>query len=189
MSKQKTFTFSLILNGVKEITRELEDRVYASGCDDAILFSKNGTVYLEFDRESTSLKSAVISAIRDVEKINEITVPVVEPADYVTVAEIARRSSLSREYIRCLINGDRGPGTFPKPVSGTCANTSIYSWTMVSTWLTRFGAIKDQGLHRTAFIFKRINDLLLSRYAPSWYSDVPLHLLKALPEKKVKSIF
>lgn len=188
MNNNKYYTFSLVLNGVSEITRELEDQVYTSGCDDAILYSHNGIVYLEFDRESTSLRNAIISAISDVEKIEDIVVSLVEPADYVTVAEIARRSDLSREYIRCLINGDRGPGDFPKPISGTRTKTLIYSWTIVSKWLTRFGALKDNNVHRTAFIYKIFNDALERRLVP-WEEDIPLHLLKDLPKKVIKSPF
>lgn len=188
MNKKKNYTFSLILNGVNSITSDLENQIFEAGCDDAILYSKNGIVFLEFDRESNSLKSAILSAIGDVEKIEEISVSVVEPADYVLPSEIARRAGLTREYIRVLINGNRGPGNFPKPLSGSnSSKSSIYSWCKVSTWLTRVGTVKDRSLFRKAFIFKKINDALESRDDEST-RNIPTYLLDPFTKKKKKSI-
>jgi|TARA_B100000315_G_scaffold103865_1_gene95138 hypothetical protein len=179
MLKQKIFNFSFILNGENTITSKLENDVYNSGCDDAILHSKNGTVYLEFDRKDTSLKKALISAIQDIEKIHNIEVSAIEPADYVTIAEIARRSQLSREYIRQLINGIKGKNDFPKPKAGALSKTLIYSWFEVSTWLTNNGSLKDKDAHRFAFIIKRFNDYLDVREHP-WDAQFPVHLLQDL---------
>lgn len=181
VSKLKTFNFSLVLNGVNKITTKLEDNVYNAGCNDAILHSKNGTIYLGFDREETSLKNAIISAILDVESIKNIVVTSIEPADYVTVAEIARRANVTREYIRQLINGARGKGTFPRPKAGAISKTLIYSWYEVSTWLTNNGTLKDRDKHRLAFIIKRFNDALDVRVHP-WGANFPIHLLEDLNE-------
>ena len=179
MSKLKTFNFSLVLNGVNKITTKLEDNVYNAGCDDAILHSKNGTIYLEFDREDTSLKNAIISAIQAIESIENIVVSSIEPADYVTVAEIARRANVTREYIRQLINGAKGKGTFPRPKAGALSKTLIYSWYEVSTWLTNNGTLKDRDKHRLAFIIKRFNDVLDAR-EHSWETNFPIHFLEDL---------
>ena len=52
-------TFDVYLVGVAELTRELEDRLFESGCDDALLSMKDGRVYLSFiarpSREKTPL--------------------------------------------------------------------------------------------------------------------------------------
>ncbi len=184
-NKNKNYIFALVLQGIEEITTDFENAVFESGCDDAVLYSKNGTVYLEFDRTAKTLKEAIISAILDVEKIPGVQVAAVEPADFVTVAEIARRAGRTREYIRKLINGERGPGNFPKPLSGSLAKTLIYSWVDVSTWLTDNRILSNTTIHRIAFIIKRVNDTLDVRQKP-WHGQVPQQLLKQLSTNHIQ---
>lgn len=59
-------TFDVYLVGVAELTGELEDRLFESGCDDALLSMKNGRVYLTFDREAESREDAIESALRNI---------------------------------------------------------------------------------------------------------------------------
>jgi hypothetical protein len=61
------YQFTLILKNVDKNTENLEDSFYQSGCDDALINFRNGTVYLDFEREDSSLEHALISAIHDVE--------------------------------------------------------------------------------------------------------------------------
>ncbi|MCA9068967.1 MAG: hypothetical protein KDA84_08595 [Planctomycetaceae bacterium] len=78
--KKDTFTFTLILGGFDELTEEIENALFEAGCDDALLGIHCGKPYLEFDREASSLKDAIISAIRDVQKANKnITIVKVQP--------------------------------------------------------------------------------------------------------------
>ncbi|HEX7376396.1 MAG TPA: hypothetical protein VF278_04755 [Pirellulales bacterium] len=60
------YSFTVILDGLVDITQDLEDRLYEAGCDDALLSCTNGVVYLEFDREAESLAEAIGSAVRDI---------------------------------------------------------------------------------------------------------------------------
>ena len=65
--KTKTFEFTLVLKNVDETTPYLEDSLYEASCDDALRFNiEMQDVYLNFDREASSLEEAVISAIKDV---------------------------------------------------------------------------------------------------------------------------
>ena len=64
---KEIYQFSLVLENVDDKTAGLEDSLYEAGCDDALMNSRNGIVYLDFDREANSLEEAVITAIRDVE--------------------------------------------------------------------------------------------------------------------------
>jgi hypothetical protein len=70
-SERMAYPFVLVLNGVSEIEEGLEDALFNAGCDDAILYSTNGQVCLEFDREAENLVSAVVSAIHAVESCGE----------------------------------------------------------------------------------------------------------------------
>ena len=67
MKKAEVFKFDLVLPNVSANTLGLEDALYRSGCDDALLNVKNNTVYLSFDREASTFEAAVVSAIADVE--------------------------------------------------------------------------------------------------------------------------
>ena len=157
------FNFTLVLRGMNKITPQLEDSLYESGCDDAMIHSGNGSIYLTFDRLDTSLEKAVSSAIKDVEKNQKLEVAVVEPADFVTVAEIARRAGYSREYIRKLIKGERGNGYFPAPLAGSSSTTLIYSWVEVSSWLSESHILKNNDILKMAKIIKQFNDQLNNR--------------------------
>ena len=148
---------------MNKITSQLEDSLYESGCDDAMVHSGNGSLYLTFDRLDTSLEKAVSTAIKDVEKNKKLEVAVVEPADFVTVAEIARRAGYSREYIRKLIKGERGNGYFPAPLAGSSSTTLIYSWVEVSSWLSKSHILKNNDILKMAKIIKQFNDQLNNR--------------------------
>ena len=157
------FNFTLVLRGMNKITSQLEDSLYESGCDDAMVHSGNGSLYLTFDRLDTSLEKAVSTAIKDVEKNQKLEVAVVEPADFVTVAEIARRAGYSREYIRKLIKGERGNGYFPAPLAGSSSTTLIYSWVEVTSWLSVSNILKNNDALIMAKIIKQFNDQLNNR--------------------------
>jgi len=136
----KVHTFALILGHPRRITTEFEDKVFEAGCDDAALGERRGTVYLEFDRKAPSLLQAILSAIRDVHRIPGAAVARVEPDELVSASEIARRVGRSREGIRLLVEGNRGPGGFPAPVSGASnGRTRLWRWCEVSAWLEAYG--------------------------------------------------
>lgn len=62
------YSFTLVL-AEKEITQELEDRLFEAGCDDALIsISNGGTMELDFDREAETFSEALDSAIADVKK-------------------------------------------------------------------------------------------------------------------------
>ncbi|MCG6395658.1 hypothetical protein K6U71_14735, partial [Vibrio alginolyticus] len=61
------YNFTLTLSGVTADTENLEDALFAGGCDDALLCFYGKSVYLEFDREAPSLDCAIRTAVEDVE--------------------------------------------------------------------------------------------------------------------------
>jgi len=61
-----TFAFTVILEGLDDVSEELANRLYEAGCDDASLGCCEGVVSLEFDREAGSLAEAIGSAVRDI---------------------------------------------------------------------------------------------------------------------------
>ena len=65
---QRTYSFSLILSGVSELTVQMADALFEIGCDDATPGSCGGIVSVDFDREAESLGDAIGSAVKDVER-------------------------------------------------------------------------------------------------------------------------
>jgi predicted DNA-binding transcriptional regulator AlpA len=125
------YSFILAIDGdVEEKTEEL----FEAGCDDALFGSIDGAYYADFDREAPTLGEAISSAIADVESVPGLQVRRVEPDDLVTMSEIAERLGRSRESVRLLITGDRGPGDFPPPVSHLRSRNRLWRWSDVAEW-------------------------------------------------------
>ncbi len=82
-----TFEFTLILGGVSEMTDELADALYGHGCDDALLGSQNGEIFLDFSRESETLIEAIMTAVLAVEQagVSGLKVIEVRPPDKQTI--------------------------------------------------------------------------------------------------------
>jgi hypothetical protein len=59
------YQFTLVLDAA-ELTEDLADRLFQSGCDDGSPGQSNGIVTVDFDREASSLEDAIRSAIADV---------------------------------------------------------------------------------------------------------------------------
>ncbi|HXV62902.1 MAG TPA: hypothetical protein VEK15_19545 [Vicinamibacteria bacterium] len=174
----------LILSGVSEPTSELEDALFEAGCDDATLAFRSGIAYLEFDREAPSLGDAIVSAIRDVERADpRLKVVAVEPGDSVNASEIARRAQVTREYIRLLVEGERGEGDFPAPHSGIAGKTLVWSWAGVVQWMLERNLIKDPVVVETALTIRDINDALEIREHPATL-DRRLKFLRKLQKSK-----
>lgn len=127
--------FTLIVEGPDLQTEDHVDALLEAGCDDATVGRVGTTQYLDFDREAETLADAVLEATEAVETtIPGARVVHVEPDDLVTMAEIARRTGRSRESVRLLINGDRGPGRFPPPATHFKSRNRMWKWQEVAAW-------------------------------------------------------
>lgn len=124
-------SFTLAIDG--DIDEKI-DKLFEAGCDDATFGSVNGAHYADFDREAPTLAKAIYSAITDVESVPGLRVRRVEPDDLVTASEIAERLERSREGVRLLIAGERGPGNFPAPASHLRSRNRLWRWSDVAAW-------------------------------------------------------
>jgi hypothetical protein len=61
------YEFSLILTD-SEVTDEEADKLYAAGCDDASILTRDGVTRLQFDRHAANLDEALASAIQSAEQ-------------------------------------------------------------------------------------------------------------------------
>ena len=144
-----THSFTLILANDVPITDDVAEKLY-DVCDDTLLGMCNGAAYVDIDREADSFRDAALSAITEVESVG-LRVERVEPGDFVTAAEIARRSGRSRESIRQLIGAERGPGSFPPPVSSVTTRSPLWRWSDVAAWLAQQKMLPAEEVDRALF--------------------------------------
>lgn len=152
------YNFTLSLSGVTSETTGLEDALYKSGCDDALICFYGTAVYLEFDRESDALDNAVLSAIKHIESAGiNARVESVDSA-LVGLSDIAELTGVSRQAISLLKEGSRGSKNFPAPIQRIKGNSPLWSWKTVSEWLARENRIpKDSPLIHHANVLENIN--------------------------------
>lgn len=163
MKPIKPFQFTLVLKNVHEKTNDLEDSLYEAGCDDALINFRNGAVYLNFDREASSLEEAVITAIKDVQSSSiDAEVASVAPENLVTESEIAKRLKIARQTVSLWIKGERRK-SFPHPVMRLTEKSPLWNWSEVVNWLYENKIIANKELVENALFFANINAALEER--------------------------
>jgi hypothetical protein len=60
-----TYEFSLVLT-TDSLTDDECERLYAAGCDDGTIVTRNNVTHIAFDRQADTLESAIRSAAADV---------------------------------------------------------------------------------------------------------------------------
>ena len=128
--------FTLIVDGPDLQDDALIDKLFEAGCDDAAIGRIDGIQYVDFDREAVSLDEAVLSAVTDVERVEGVSVVRIADAGLVSMTDIASRIGRTRESVRLLITGARGPGGFPAPVTDPRSRYRLWRWSDVTHWLT-----------------------------------------------------
>ena len=63
----KTREFTIFLAGHEEMTEEMAEKLFASGCDDGTPCSGEGRAYVHLSRDADSLEAAIRSAVADVQ--------------------------------------------------------------------------------------------------------------------------
>jgi len=157
MKHRKTHQFLLVLSGVDENTDKLADTLYRAGCDDALINTRNGVVYLDFDREAKTRYEAIASAIDNVEHADiNVKVDHIE-GEFVTLSDIAKRTNFSKQNISLLIKGQRGSGKFPIPFSGIDSKSPIWRWKEVAAWMVKNKKINDKQVIDDAELLDNFN--------------------------------
>jgi hypothetical protein len=125
--------FELKLN--RQVTDDEVEALYEAGCSDAgVETGPLGTV-IDFVREAPTLALALVSAVRDIEKVPGLRAVGVACGNMVTLSAIADRTQVTREAVRLWSNGQRGAGDFPAPVLVTPAGEKVWDWQEVAAWL------------------------------------------------------
>lgn len=169
-----TYVFRLVVSD--PIDDDGANRLFEAGVDDGYPESGPKGHSIGFDREASSFHEAVLSAIKEVEEAN-FEVLRVEPDELVSAADIAQRTGRSRQSISSLINGTRGPGGWPRPVSGN-VRSPLWRWSDVAAWFAKFDGSQEVNEEEAALTVA-INELLRARNA--------LQLLKKRDRKTLVS--
>lgn len=139
----ETYEFTLLVVGPDLQTDEALNALAEIGCDDATVGSSGGVQHMDFDREASSYMDAVLSAIHNVEAaVPGTRVVRILPDEYVSLAEIAERTHRTRESVRLLSIGERGPGRFPPPAARELGRNKLWRWTEVAAWFA--DALEDE---------------------------------------------
>lgn len=86
----------------------------AAGCNDAVMgIGKKGRIALDFTRSAPSAREAVISAVKDVQRVIPHARLVEAEPDYVGLTELAEIFEFSRQNMRKIATSD---STFPMAV-------------------------------------------------------------------------
>jgi hypothetical protein len=134
----KTHQFTLIVEGPDLQDDTNLNALFEAGCDDATVGRVGAIQYLDFDREAATFADAVFRAAEAVESaVVGTRVVHLEPDELVTMAEIADRTGRTRESVRLLISGDRGPGGFPAPATHFKRRQRMWRWQEVAAWFSR----------------------------------------------------
>jgi hypothetical protein len=138
VTARRSYAFTLFLGGADVLSEASADALYEGGCGDATFGERDGAQYAAFDREADSYAVALQGAIADVTKaVDGVGVVGIGRDDLVTLAAVAERAGLSREYVRLLATHKRGPGGFPAPVGYADRKTRLWDWADVAAWLIR----------------------------------------------------
>lgn len=138
------------------------DALYEARCDDATISYKGELLFAEFDREAASLLEAVLSAIADVESVQDLVALHVDPDDLVWASEIAERLGRTRQSVDLLIKAQRGPGGFPAPASHATRNP-LWRWSEVEAWFELYEG-RPADAERSA-VLGAINGALQARHS------------------------
>src|SRR3990167_587472 len=165
MMKHEMYEFTLVLDGVDDQTDGLEDQLFEAQCDDALINFRNGTVYLDFSRKSTSIEESIISAIQAGERVAAgPKVISILPDDLVTEAEIAHRLKKTRQAVSLWVKkARRQENPFPNPVSGLSDKSPMWRWGEVVQWLHVHRLIKDKKILDSATFIEHANAVLGER--------------------------
>lgn len=146
------YDFVLIVDWLDLTSDEDLDRLFEVGLDDATPSVVDTVQYLDITREAGSYGQALSAALRQAREAGATVRHVLEVDEngqprpgLVSLADIARRTGWTREYVRLLATGKRGPGDFPSPHRDSAP--ALYAWVDVVEWLTRHPSAAASAQH------------------------------------------
>lgn len=169
MSESPEHEFVIQMQSSRGDDDEVLTQLFEAGIDDALIQVDGERMSIELQREAGTFPEAVMSAIHQIESVDGCRVVRIGQDDLVSLAEIGRRIDKTRESIRLLAAGERGPGNFPPPVQHITSQQR-WSWAEVSAWLFQTGRITRKMVAESQFL-RALNAALEARLATRGVED------------------
>lgn len=133
-----TYNVSVVLEGI-EFTDAVLDRLF-SAVPDAVPADIAGLVTVTAPIDAADPEAAAFALVDALHQAVPDAVAVRLDQDLVAIPDIAERTERSRESVRLLVEGKRGPGAFPVPVGTVGDGIRVWPWASVVEWFrTAFG--------------------------------------------------
>jgi hypothetical protein len=129
-----TYNVALLVEGL-DLTDENLDRLFEV-LPDAVPASAGGPVTVTSPVDAHSAESGVFALADVIAGAFPEAVVVRVDQDLVSIPDIAERTGRSRESIRLLVEGKRGPGGFPAPVGTVGDGIRVWPWASVLDWFS-----------------------------------------------------
>jgi hypothetical protein len=127
---QKEYKFTLVINTGATAINKLEDDLFKSGCDDAIIynFSKTKkTASIDFVRTGTDFKEVILNAIEQIQSAKcKPKVINLGLEDLVSASQIANRLNVTPQAVSLWRLGKRN-NNFPSPILKLTAKYWLFS--------------------------------------------------------------
>ena len=127
-----TFNVSLVIDQLP-LTDENLDRLFEV-LPDAVPASIAGLVTVSAPIEAADAEVAAFALAQALTGAFPGAVAVRVDQDLVSIPDIAERTDRSRESVRLLVEGKRGPGRFPSPIGTVGDGIRIWPWATVVNW-------------------------------------------------------
>lgn len=115
---------------------ELVERLGAAGCDDSLIgLGTPGRIALEFTRDATDARTAMVSALQDVKRAIPTARLIEASPDFVGLSDVAELVGVTRQNMRKLMVGS---GSFPMPVHEGSA--AVWHLADILSWLDAKGS-------------------------------------------------
>jgi len=141
------------------LSNEDADRVFESVKEEAAVEEGPRGHFIGFERAAPSFLDAVLSSLSEIISLG--LEPVAVEDELVSMADIAERTSRTRQSVSMLVSGQRGPGDFPRPTAGN-VRSPLWHWADVASWFesTTVGEVTFEDRTRT---IASINGALANR--------------------------
>lgn len=169
MSETLEHEFVIHAHSARGDSDQVLTQLFDAGVEDALVQADGERLAIEFQREAATFPKAVMSAIHQIESVGGCRAVRIGQDDLVSLAEIGRRIGKTRESIRLLASGDRGPGNFPRPAQHVTSQ-QLWSWAEVSAWLFEHGRITRRLVAESQFL-RALNAALEARTATRGVED------------------
>jgi len=161
----ETFAFRVRLRDA--VTASDADRLHEALDDEIGIEDGPRGHFIGFERHAESFLDAVLDALA---KVMELGLePLAVEDELVSISDIAERAGRSRQSVSMLVNGQRGPGNFPRPAAGN-VRSPLWHWADVAAWFEDRGADAqafEDRLQAIASINGALANRVLARMRPA----------------------